>query len=190
MSNLEFRFMSFYFRFRDYFAPPTKILEQIGIQAGSNILDFGAGSGSYSIAAAQLVGPTGAVYAADIHPLAIKEIRKNADTKRIKGISTILTDCETKLPDASIDVVLLFYVLHDFKKPDLIMKELVRVLKPKGILAVKDHKFDNAKVVSTIVHATNALIPRDTEVMNDKNRGMLLVFSKQIARSQQSFLSS
>ena len=136
MNNFGFRFMSIYFRFRDYFSPPTKILERVGIQAGSNVLDFGAGSGSYSIPVAQLVGPTGKVYAADIHILAIREIRKKADMKGIKNIHTIHTGCETKLSDASIDVVLLFYVLHDFKNPDSIIRELVRILKPKGILAV------------------------------------------------------
>jgi len=146
-----------YFRFRGYFSPPTKILERVGIQTGSAILDFGAGSGSYSIPAAQLVGPTGIVYAVDIHPLAIKEIRKKANTKRIKNIHVILTDCDTKLPDASIDFVLLFYVLHDFKNPDPILRELVRVIKPNGALAVIDHKFDKDKVVSTISHAASIL---------------------------------
>lgn len=58
MSNLGFKFMALYFRFRDYFFPPTKILEQVGIQSGMNVLDFGAGSGSYSVPVAQLVGPT------------------------------------------------------------------------------------------------------------------------------------
>jgi ubiquinone/menaquinone biosynthesis C-methylase UbiE len=149
--------MSIYFRFRDYFHPPTKTLEQIGIRAGSNILDFGAGSGSSSIPAAQLVGPTGKVYATDIHSLAIKEISKKADTQRIKNIYTILTDCDTKLPNASIDVIMLFYVLHDFKNPDLIIRDLDRVLKIKCTLAVTDHKFDVTKVVSTINLAMNAL---------------------------------
>lgn len=78
MNSLGFRFMSFYFRFRDYFSPPTKTLERIGIQAGANVLDFGAGSGSYSIPAAQLVGPTGEVYAADIHPLSIRQRLKGS----------------------------------------------------------------------------------------------------------------
>jgi precorrin-6B methylase 2 len=66
----------------------------------ANVLDFGAGSGSYSIPAAQLVGPTGEVYAADIHPLALKEIRKKAEMKGIKNLRTILTACETELPDS------------------------------------------------------------------------------------------
>jgi tRNA A58 N-methylase Trm61 len=77
MSNISFSFMSFYFRFRDYFYPPTRILKQAGIQRGSTILDFGAESGSYSIPAAQLVGPTGKVFAADIHSRAINEIRSS-----------------------------------------------------------------------------------------------------------------
>ncbi|HEY7572774.1 MAG TPA: hypothetical protein VH796_15525 [Nitrososphaeraceae archaeon] len=55
MSNLGFRFMSIYFRFRDYFHTPTKTLKQIGLRAGSNVLEYGAGLGSYSIPAAQLV---------------------------------------------------------------------------------------------------------------------------------------
>jgi ubiquinone/menaquinone biosynthesis C-methylase UbiE len=178
-NNLGFRFMSIYFRFRDYFSPPNKILEKIGIPVGSNVLDFGAGTGSYSVPAAQLVGPTGKVYAADIHILAIREIRKKADMKGIKNIHTIQTDCETKLPDASIDVVLLFYVLHDFKNPDSIIIELVRILKPKGILAVIDHKFDRDKAVSTISHATSILKFRDTELRNGKSKETLLIFSRQ-----------
>jgi ubiquinone/menaquinone biosynthesis C-methylase UbiE len=135
--------------------------------------------GSYSIPAAQLVGPTGVVYAADIHPLAVKEIGKKADMKRIENIHPILTYCDTKLPDASIDVVLLFYVLHDFKNPDLIIRELVMVPKPKGTLAVIDHKFDKDKVVSTIGHATSTLILVDTGIKNGKRRETLLAFSKQ-----------
>ncbi|HET6588549.1 MAG TPA: methyltransferase domain-containing protein [Candidatus Nitrosocosmicus sp.] len=108
MNSLSFRFMALYFWFRDYFSPPTKTIQRIGIQSGINILDFGAGSGSYSIPAAKLVGSTGKVYAADIHPLAIKQIRKKAEIKGIKNLYTIFTDCETKLPDSSIDIVLLF----------------------------------------------------------------------------------
>jgi ubiquinone/menaquinone biosynthesis C-methylase UbiE len=51
-----------------------------------------------------------------------------ADKKGPRNVQTILTDCNTYLPDSSVDVVLLFYVLHDFKNPDLIIEELNRVL--------------------------------------------------------------
>lgn len=76
MTNLNFKFMTFYFTVRDFFSSPINILKQIGISPGSYVLDYGCGSGSYTIPAAQLVGPEGKVYAADIHKLAIREIQK------------------------------------------------------------------------------------------------------------------
>lgn len=84
------------------------------------------------------------------------------------------------LPDASIDVVLLFYVLHDFKNPDLIIKELDRVLKPMGLLSVIDHKFDKEKVISTINHASKHFKLREAGVSNNKNKKEMLIFSKEV----------
>ncbi|MGH9988592.1 MAG: class I SAM-dependent methyltransferase [Nitrososphaeraceae archaeon] len=112
-------------------------------------------------------------------PCYIKEIRKKVNTNRIKNIHVILTDCDTKLPDASIDVVLLFYVLHDFKNPDPILRELVRVIKPNGVLVVLDHKFDKDKVVSTISHATSMLNINNAGLKNGKSKSEVLLFLKQ-----------
>ena len=95
-----------------------------------------------------------------------------------KNLYTIHTTCATKLPDGSIDVVLLFYVLHDFKNPDLIIKETGRILKPGGSLVVIDHKFDKDKVVSTVSHATSILKVRDTMLRYGKRNG-IVIFSKQ-----------
>jgi ubiquinone/menaquinone biosynthesis C-methylase UbiE len=177
MNKISFNFMSF-FKFRDFFFPPIKILEKIRIRSGWNVLDYGAGSGSYSIPAAQLVGPTGKVYATDIHTLAVGEVQKKALMKGLKNVHPILTDCNTQLPDASIDVVLLFYVLHEFKNPDVILKELNRVLKPGGLLSVIDHKFDKDKVVTVIVNAAVNLKLKDTRIGNGKRKGKMLIFSK------------
>jgi ubiquinone/menaquinone biosynthesis C-methylase UbiE len=177
MSNLSFKFMAFFFKFRDLFTSPVKILEQIGIGPGWNVLDYGCGSGSYSIPAAQLVRPTGKVYAADIHPLAINEIQKKASMKGLGNVHTILTDSNTKLPNASIDLVLLFYVLHDFKDPNAILSELDRALKTRGLLAIIDHKFNKDKIVFTISQATKDLKLRETG--NGKKRKTMLIFSKE-----------
>lgn len=71
---------------------------------------------------------------------------------------------------------LLFYVLHDFKNPNSIIRELVRILKPKDILVVIDHIFDKNKINSTISHATGILKLRDTELRNGKGKETLLIF--------------
>lgn len=178
MSKYSFKIMKLVLGIRDLFTSPHKILSDIDmIRPGTHVLDYGCGPGNYTIAAAEMVGPSGKVYAADIHPLAIREVRKKADMKGISNIDTILTDSKIGLPNGSVDVVLLFYVLHDFRNPDLIIKEIDRVLKPTGILAVVDHKFDNDKVVAVIDPSLRNLKLR--KIREDRNKKTMLIFFKE-----------
>ena len=146
-SNLGFRFMSFGFRFRDFFSPRKNVLAEVDIKPAFNVLDYGCGPGSYTTVAARLVGSSGKVYALDIHPLAVKQVQKIAAKKRLTNIITILSDCATGLPDESIDVVLLYDTLHTLSKPDGVLAELHRVLKPDGILSFNDHHLKEEKEI-------------------------------------------
>ena len=150
-SNLDFRLMSFGFIFRDIFLPRKDILAEVGIKPGFRILDYGCGSGSYTVVAAQLVGKSGKVYALDIHPLAIQKVRSVASKRGLANVETILSDCATGLPDESVDVVLLYDTLHDLSKPDEVLAELHRVLKPDSILSFNDHHMkDENEIISKI----------------------------------------
>jgi ubiquinone/menaquinone biosynthesis C-methylase UbiE len=181
MSKFSFKAMTFILRVRDLFRPPQKVLSKVGmIKPGTHVLDYGCGPGNYSIAAAELVEPSGKVYAVDIHPLAISKVQNKADIKGLRNVQTILTDCNTKLPDSSVDVVLLFYVLHDFKNPDAIIKELNRVLKPMGVLLVIDHKLENEKAVSILCRAAgNLKLRRKGREIEGKKKETTLIFSKE-----------
>ena len=149
MSNLHFRLMSLGFKFRDLFTPRGKILEEVDIESGFRILDYGCGTGSYTVPAARLVGKTGRVYALDIHPLAIQQVKSRAVKKGLANIETILSDCPTGLPDNSIDVALLYDTFHSLSEPDAVLKELHRILKPGGILSFNDHHMKEEEGVLT-----------------------------------------
>ena len=135
-------------KFRDVLIPPSKILSEVWLRPGSSVLDYGCGPGSFSIGAAQLVGESGKVFALDIHPLAVERVKKTALEKGLANIKTILSDCKTNLPDQSIDVIMLYHAFHDMKNPNLVLKEIHRVLKPNGFLSFRDF---NMKKYSSII---------------------------------------
>jgi len=150
MTEFGFKAMSFFFKFRDFFQPRKKVLAEVNIEPGFNVLDYGCGPGNYAVAAAKLVGETGMVYALDIHPLAVKQVQKTAARKGLANIETILSDCATGLPDESIDVVLFYDTLHKLNEPDKVLAELHRVLKPDGILSFSDHHLKENEMTSRI----------------------------------------
>lgn len=149
-SNLGFLGMSWIFRLRDWLRPPVGILQEEEINPGMTIMDFGCGPGSFSLAAAQLVGNDGLVYAVDIHPRAIRAVQKAAEKKRLKNIRTVCGSPEAVVPTGRLDVVILYDVIHAIPKPGLVLMELNRFLKPKGILSVSDHHLKEADLLSMI----------------------------------------
>ncbi|MFX1573953.1 MAG: class I SAM-dependent methyltransferase [Promethearchaeota archaeon] len=152
MSKTHFKFMVKHFEKRDKDYPPHLKIEKTKIKNGDLVLDYGCGPGSYTIAAAEVVGNTGKVYAADINPLAIEEVKKRAEKRGLKNIQTILTDCDTNLEEKSIDVVLLLDIFHHLSDPESILKELYRVLKDKGWLSVDDHHLKDEEIIAKVTN--------------------------------------
>lgn len=136
MPDIGFRVMSFLLRIRDLFISPPKLLQKVGIKEGQTLLDFGCGSGSYTIPAARMVGEQGSVYALDIHPLAVKTVEKKAKKEGSANITTILSDRDTGLPDESIDVVLLYDTIHSIRDKRALLRELHRAMKPNALLSI------------------------------------------------------
>lgn len=149
-SNLDFRLMSLTYKFRDFLQPRMNILKEVGIEAGFHVLDYGCGPGSYIAPLAGLVGKSGKIYALDIHPLAIQAVQRIALRKRLENVHTILSDSKTGLPPASIDVVLLYDILHDLENRNMVLTELNRILKPKGVLSLSDHHLEEEEIISQV----------------------------------------
>jgi len=144
--------MSVGYIFRDFFRPRLNILKEVGIKAGFHVLDYGCGPGGYIIPLAELVGESGKVYALDIHPLAIRKVQDIASKKRLANVETILSDCKTGLPDNTLDAILLYDAFHHLSDPDVVLRELHRVLKPDGILSFSDHHMKENEIVASVTN--------------------------------------
>jgi len=113
-------------------------------------LDYGCGPGSYICHLAELVGKSGKIYALDIHPLAIQKVQRITSKKQLRNVATIHSNCKTGLPDNSVDAILLYDILHNLSDADEVLEELHRVLKPNGILSVRDHHMKEDEIMSRI----------------------------------------
>jgi len=108
------------------------------VQEGQNFLDYGCGTGCFAIPAAKIVSTTGRVYALDCFPRQLEIVKERARKEGLINIETILSDNDTGLPDASIDVVWMCDVLHEIKERRTVLEELHRILRDNGTLAIYD----------------------------------------------------
>lgn len=122
-------------------------LDEVGIKEGDTLLDFGCGEGHYTIPSAKLVGEKGKVYALDEDGEVLDKLMKIAKLESLENIEPIKTSVELKIPmeDESVDVVLLYDVLHYMDERRKIIDDVYRVMKPGGLLSVypKHHSSDS-----------------------------------------------
>jgi ubiquinone/menaquinone biosynthesis C-methylase UbiE len=128
-----------------------EVLEAITPEIGNIFLDAGCGDGYISIAASNLVGDQGRVYALDVYPESIETVKKEIKDRKLENVDAILADITNTIPldSDSIDIVLMANVLHGFVaggEVGDVMSNIVRVLKPGGIFAVVEfRKLESSK---------------------------------------------
>ena len=117
------------------------ILKELNIFPGEIILDAGCGNGYMSKEFSRILNSTGQIYALDPDERAISVLKE--ETKNT-NITPILGDIsqQTELAESSVDLIYLAAVWHGFSQgeKDGFQKEVRRLLKPKGTLAIIEIK--------------------------------------------------
>ena len=121
-----------------------RFLKDIAIKSNQSLLDFGCGVGNYAIPAAVVVGKRGNVYAVDKNKQSLDELMQRAGKIGLKNIERIDVSEEIKVPlqNESVDVVLLYDVIHQVNNRKELLAEMCRVSKPNALLSVypKHHR--------------------------------------------------
>lgn len=112
-----------------------QVLKDIGVTSGDTVVDFGCGAGDYTIPAAKVVGDTGVVYAVNKNEKILNGLIQKTP---LDNIIPVVSDTVTVIHTKSVNVVLLYDILHYGAEPERnhIYIEVFRMLKNDGILSV------------------------------------------------------
>lgn len=142
--------------YRRALQPPEQVVTRSGVRPGMKVLEIGCGSGAYTTFFARAVGPEGApfygapcygaVAALDIQPEMLAQLAAKLAKPEHRDIHNItLHEASAyNLPfeDGTLDLVYMITVFQEIPDRDRTLAEVLRVLKPGGLLAITEWVVD------------------------------------------------
>lgn len=124
---------------RDDAREADTVMTLLGVRAGAAVADVGAGDGYYTVRLARRVGAAGRVYAEDITPRYVDELRARVRREALGNVTVVLgAPDDPRLPPAAVDVALLVHMYHEIEQPYALLYNLARSLRPGGRVAILD----------------------------------------------------
>ncbi|WP_374470916.1 class I SAM-dependent methyltransferase [Phenylobacterium sp.] len=123
---------------RDKADESGQLVRGLGITAGMSVADIGAGSGYHTIRLSPVVGPSGRVYAQDIMPDYLADLRTEVERRGLANVELVVgAPDDPKLP-APVDRAVLVHMYHEVENPYALLWNLAGSLKPDARVGVID----------------------------------------------------
>lgn len=112
------------------------IFREMGVTAGSHVADIGAGNGFFTTRLAKAVGANGRVYAVDVNPVSLRELKAalGTDSSNVEMIRGEEND--PRLPANQLDAALVVNAYHEFAEHQAMLRAIFAALKPGGRLVI------------------------------------------------------
>jgi ubiquinone/menaquinone biosynthesis C-methylase UbiE len=124
---------------RDRWQRPSEVIQALNLKDGDSVVDFGCGSGYFSLKLSDPVGRNGKVIAEDIRRLSLTFLWIRAVRKGKHNISSHLGDLDDpRLRPGSINAVLISNTYHEFTAARTILDHVRHSLVPGGRIVIID----------------------------------------------------
>ena len=129
-------------------ADHVDLLRPADLAPGGTWADFGAGSGAFTLALRELIGPHANIYAIDKDQRALRELEK-AHRERFatsQNIHTVRADFGGRLSLPPLDGIVMANSLHYFKDREKTLKHVRSYLKLNGALLLVEYNVDSGNM--------------------------------------------
>lgn len=130
----------------------SRLIKNMDIQPGNTIADIGAGSGYHVFKMAPLA-ENGLIYAVDIQPEMLQAIENRKKATEQENIRLIQgSEKSTKLPENSVDKILMVDVYHEFNYPVEMLESMHAALKKDGKIYLIEYKGEDDSIPIKKLH--------------------------------------
>ena len=124
---------------RDRNGEADRVFEWLGLRMGDRAADIGAVSGYYTVRLARRLGPAGVIYAQDVNPDYLTNLRLRLEREGFPFVLLIQGDpADPKLPPGSVDVAILSHMYHEIENPYEFFYRLHSALAPGARVGIID----------------------------------------------------
>jgi protein-L-isoaspartate O-methyltransferase len=124
---------------RDQAHEVEQIVARLALRPGMTVADVGAGSGYDTLRLAKVVGPRGRVFAEDVTPAYISDLRSTVAAAGANNVTVIEGSAgDPRLPPRSIDAAIMVHMYHEIQQPMALLSALAPAFRAGGRLGIEE----------------------------------------------------
>ena len=126
----------------------VNLLRPANLEQGGTWADFGAGSGAFTMALRELVGPHADIYAVDKDRRGFSDLEKAHRTKfgTSQNLHPVQADFTGRLSLPPLDGIVMANSLHYYKDKEKVLRHIRSFLKLNGVLLFVEYNVDSGNL--------------------------------------------